>query len=514
MSMQNEEPLFMDDTGSSRSSSRSDLSDSESYKHYDEPTNFNSLYYSKQVETLKNLRHILSENKILKKRLNLVESELEQYQEFKGVFPLKDPNADLNETSRPESEIDESLLRTTDDKECQTDTPELPNIPVVVPTQYPLKALIKEKASNEKTILIIEEKTLFIKEEPEPVRPPAVVRQPSTQFLKSTIIEPIPASHELKLEIEQKTKIFSPKPDDEEEIQTKSKNKNKKSTPDEEKAETKSVVIKHETESQTDNAILYVQQINELRNEIESIKKEKDDELAAVNMANLDLKIELENLKRNFEAVSRDHEAISDKFNEFRLTNMDSEHEVELLRERNIELQYENEQLIKQVKNRENQLQVKENEIELLKESNRILKESGKMIEEQQKQIKYLLAENEKHLNEKHVVCQQKITELTSECNSYAEFIKTQNIEMKSQLDLISQLNLEIEKLKIDQQSFNFKEFVNLKRELNCLKQEKERAFASEVAAQPNSISNAVVLAQQPLPPIKESKKSLFKFFN
>ena len=89
---------------------------------------------------------------------------------------------------------------------------------------------------------------------------------------------------------------------------------------------------------------------------------------------------------------------------------------------------------------------------------------------------------------------------------------------MKNQIDHINKLNLEIDKLKLDQQNFNFKEFVNLKRELNCLKQEKERQFANDVcvaaAQQPNSISNAVVLAQQPLPPIKESKKNYFKFFN
>jgi hypothetical protein len=503
--MNNEEQLFIEDTASSRSSSHSDLSDSESYgKHCDESTNFNSLYYSKQVETLKNLRHILNENKILKKRLNLVESELEQYQEFKGVFPLKDLNAELDETNRSMSEIDESLLKTTDDKESQTDTIEIPNIPIVTQYQAP-----KEKTPNEKTILIIEEKTLLIKEEPEPVKPTAFVRQPPTQFLKSTIIELASQSSET----DPKIKTLSPKPD--EEIKPKNKkSKSENELKEEADAEAKLMIIKTETESQTDNAILYVQQINELRNEIESIRKEKEDELAAVNMANLELKIEIENLKRNNEAINRDYEAISEKFNDFRLNNMDSEHELQLLSTKNVEIQYEYEQLIKVVTNKENQLLIKENEIELLKENNRMLKESGKLIEEQQKQIEYLLAENEKHLKEKHVVCQQKITELTNECNSYAEFIKTQNIEMKSQLDLISQLNLEIEKLKIDQQSFNFKEFVNLKREVNFLKQEKERAFANEVIAQPNSISNAVVLAQQPLPPIKESKRSLFKFFN
>ena len=253
-----------------------------------------------------------------------------------------------------------------------------------------------------------------------------------------------------------------------------------------------------------------------MKSEIELLKTEKENELTQINMANLDLKIEIENLKRQQEAAYKDYEAISDKFNEYRLNNMDTDHELILLQEKNHHLQFEIEQQQRLITQKDNQLLNKSNEIELLKENNQMLKESSKIIDEQQRQIEYLLAENEKHLKEKHIICQQKISELTNECNSYAEFIKTQNIEMKNQIDHINQLKLEIDKLKLDQQNFNFKEFVTLKRELQFLKQEKERKFANEVAAQqqPTSISNAVVLAQQPLPPIKESKKNLFKFFN
>ena len=116
---------------SSSSSSTSDLSEhyNEDHHHHHHnhatnnidlnTSNFNSVYYSKQVETLKHLRQVLNENKILKKRLNLVESELEQYQDFKSIYPLKDLNNFEADSSL--SEIDDNLLKTTEDKDCQTD---------------------------------------------------------------------------------------------------------------------------------------------------------------------------------------------------------------------------------------------------------------------------------------------------------------------------------------------------------------------------------------------------------
>ena len=78
---------------------------------------FGNLYQRKQVETLKFLRNVLKENKILKRRLNLMENELERYQEFKGFYPAVEDRASSIISTRS----NEDYCVTTDDKECQTD---------------------------------------------------------------------------------------------------------------------------------------------------------------------------------------------------------------------------------------------------------------------------------------------------------------------------------------------------------------------------------------------------------
>jgi len=500
---------------SSSSSSTSDLSEhyNEDHHHNHHHTtnidintsNFNSVYYSKQVETLKHLRQVLNENKILKKRLNLVESELEQYQDFKSIYPLKDLNNFEADSSL--SEIDDNLLKTTEDKDCQTDS----NIIITIPTSStptpPIPAHIehstpiivsnhRSESSSDLKIINKEESSQFILNKIEPITQ-ACQTDNTNNNNNNDEIKPNKTNKVSKKKQNVTFEVESP------------------TTP----ATTSSCKTdKIDETTQTENDILYVKQIDQLKEEILLLNQLKENELTHLNSTNLELKIELENLKQKNETLTQDYDVISNKFNEYRLDNMDGEHELVLLRERNVEVLYGMDQLEKTIKSKDSLIESKQNEIELLKENNRILKETNKLIDEQHKQIEYLLAENDRHLKEKHVICQQKISELTNECNSYAEFIKTQNNEMKNQIDHINKLNLEIDKLKLDQQNFNFKEFVNLKRELNCLKQEKERQFANDVcvaaAQQPNSISNAVVLAQQPLPPIKESKKNYFKFFN
>lgn len=490
---------------SSSSSSTSDLSEHFNEDHHHNhatnnidinTSNFNSVYYSKQVETLKHLRQVLNENKILKKRLNLVESELEQYQDFKSIYPLKDLNNFEADSSL--SEIDDNLLKTTEDKDCQTDniitistsTP-TPPIPTNIEHSTPIIVSNQQlESSSDLKIINKEESNQFILNKIEPI----------TQACQTDNNDEIKPNKTNKVSKKKQNVTF--------EVESPTTTTPTSSCKTDKIDET----------TQTENDILYVKQIDQLKEEILMLNQLKENELNNLNMTNLELKIELENLKQKNETLTQDYDVISNKFNEYRLNNMDGEHELVLLRERNVEVLYGMDQLEKTIKSKDSLIESKQNEIELLKENNRILKETNKLIDEQHKQIEYLLAENDRHLKEKHVICQQKISELTNECNSYAEFIKTQNNEMKNQIDHINKLNLEIDKLKLDQQNFNFKEFVNLKRELNCLKQEKERQFANDVcvaaAQQPNSISNAVVLAQQPLPPIKESKKNYFKFFN
>ncbi len=82
--------------------------------------NFTNVYEHKQIETLRFLRLTLKENKILKRRLNIVEGELERYEDFKTILPAVDSTDDAS--TKSESPVNEAaLLVTTDDKECQVE---------------------------------------------------------------------------------------------------------------------------------------------------------------------------------------------------------------------------------------------------------------------------------------------------------------------------------------------------------------------------------------------------------
>ncbi len=103
----------------------SEDSDFDSDSSFDKPANnlegnnFGHLYEHKQLETLKFLRITLKENKILKRRINYAENELERYLDFKAVLPVtEEKRSDSVESDEP---INEELLVTTDDVGVQTD---------------------------------------------------------------------------------------------------------------------------------------------------------------------------------------------------------------------------------------------------------------------------------------------------------------------------------------------------------------------------------------------------------
>lgn len=113
-----EDEFFSDDSDSDSNASFPDEPD-----NFD-PGNFGDLFQHKQLETLKFLRMTLKENKILKRRINYVENELDRYQDFKGVLPVAEEKRP--DTAGSEEKINEEFLITTDDKECQTDLLTIP----------------------------------------------------------------------------------------------------------------------------------------------------------------------------------------------------------------------------------------------------------------------------------------------------------------------------------------------------------------------------------------------------
>lgn len=99
----------------------------------DDSKNFGNLYEHKQVETLKFLRLTLNENKILKRRLHMVENELERYQDFKSFLPAED-----RPHSNQSDKINDDCLLATDDKECQTEEVYEEKVTVKPPTPSPI----------------------------------------------------------------------------------------------------------------------------------------------------------------------------------------------------------------------------------------------------------------------------------------------------------------------------------------------------------------------------------------
>lgn len=168
----------------------------------------------------------------------------------------------------------------------------------------------------------------------------------------------------------------------------------------------------------------------------------------------------------------------------------------------------ENEQLYSEMDLKQTQLNDSNKKFFELNES---LNQSLDLVEKQKILIKSLEAENEKNLKEKHVICQQKISDLTAQCHEYKERLEKFEVENKSLNELLTDSNKQVERYKADLKNFNFKEFVSLKRELNSLKQEKERQFANKVTM---PCSNLKPESQSPLPPIKPLNKNLFNFFN
>ncbi len=107
-----------------------------------DPKNFASIYEHKQVQTLRFLRQTLKENKILKRRLNIVESELERFEDFKTILPAVEiKNQRSDSTSGTESPINEALLTTTEDKECQVEL-------IIAPVLYENDRVNRNNSTN------------------------------------------------------------------------------------------------------------------------------------------------------------------------------------------------------------------------------------------------------------------------------------------------------------------------------------------------------------------------------
>ena len=119
-------------------------------------------------------------------------------------------------------------------------------------------------------------------------------------------------------------------------------------------------------------------------------------------------------------------------------------------------------------------------------------------------------------LRERHVVCQQKISELSGDGVRLRERVQAAEAECERQRERIEHLSALVDKYEEEKRAFNFKEFVAIKRELHSLKEERERQFVAANARQQQQQQQptSALSNTPPLPPIKPLKKNLFTFFN
>lgn len=236
-----------------------------------------------------------------------------------------------------------------------------------------------------------------------------------------------------------------------------------------------------------------------------------------------ELKMNNKHTMEKYDAMMSSHELTNGLLNESNcqlLALKTTNSEFEEFKARFNLLEATNTDLHKEIVHCELQLKNKVDEIEKLNETLIVLTANFAIMDQQRQKIEFLEAECEKHLTEKHAECERRINELTQECQNNVGFIQAQKNELSTLNSQISDMEKSMERSKMELQSFNFKEFIAVKRELAQIKQEKEKQFA-KFAKKQQEKEVAIIKATpqpQPLPPIKDNpvqeKNPKFKFFH
>ena len=436
-------------------------SDEDSFELRDEDKrNFSKIHQNNQILTLRTLRQTLRQNKSLKHRLNILESELDRYQNFGSFSPLmgdmgkkrSQPSADERDNFDFDGEI------TKEDLEGKLE--EISNLDIETH-----KKLTHDQYCQF-DIDLIRENTALKQEKVDELN--FLIKKSQTPDIK--IIEKIVEKY-----------VEHPKP------------------------------LTFSIECQTDEYIQDASKLLEFNKKIQNLETTHKSEMEKLKQILNEANIKLEETSGSLNVLQASYDLIALKLADSSRNAMKLTDENQGLKGVKQELQQSqilNEQMYQDLQSKENELETKRKHLAEMIEKFEIC---NKTIEEHNQLIKKLQIDNEKHIKEKHLICQQKISELESENEQLKDRIAELEVAKEKQADTIDNLTKQIERYKIEQQNFNFKEFVALKRELNSLKQEKERHFASVVTTPKSSDVNSS--PTNPLPPIKESKKNLFKFF-
>ena len=424
--------------------------------------NFSKIHQNNQILTLRTLRQALRQNKSLKNRLIILESELDKYQNFGSFSPLF---GDMSQTNLQKSQHTKSAIERDSSVLDFADAATKVKLEEINKLEIETNLNRTQDQYSQFEIDLIKESEALKQEKIDELN--FLIRKSQTPDIK--VIEKIV---EVYLE-HPKTESFS-------------------------------------VECQTDAYIQDDQKLGEFNKKIENLELNHRHETDA-------LKHSLKEANKRVDETSSSLNVLQASYDLIALKLADSQRNVMKLADENQsinslklnlqESQVLNEQLYQDLQNKDIELDSKKRHLNEMVEKFEIC---TKTIEEHNQLIKKLQIDNEKHIKEKHLICQQKIGELEADNEQLKDRLAVLEVDKEKQADLIINLNKQIERYKIEQQNFNFKEFVALKRELNSLKQEKERHFASVVTTPKSSdVSNSPL----PLPPIKESKKNLFKFF-
>lgn len=408
---------------------------------------FDSQLKNNQIETLLSLRACLRENKALRKRLVVVEGELEKFQGYRApnvILPLRDQST---------STMEQALIMIPPSIEPTSRIASSP-----VPARKLSSPCVKSPGPFKSTT----DKGVQVKLE-------SVPPTPEIRIVKETVYV---------------KEIIDP-------------------------SESTRVIERNDEASQTDDDFTDKIRIVELTRQIDSINKKLNEERAEFSKRLNEKEAEIGDLKSGISDLNRQRDVSNEKLNEANKTILkltDEAQKLDALRTNEMMLRVENGQLVRECAERQR----------LLNEANEKFVELGEthgqtlaVVERQRERIEKL----EEDVQNESNAAAAKLEVLAVEIKEARASASVQEAENRRLKELIDEMNKHIERYKQDLKNFNFKEFVTMKRELNALRQEKERHFVN-IAAQNNNNAAAAAQATPPLPPIKPTKNNIFNFFN
>lgn len=276
------------------------------------------------------------------------------------------------------------------------------------------------------------------------------------------------------------------------------------------KEKTEIIVLKNDNETQCDGDYWTDKElIKKLESVIETIKTDRKNDKTVFEGKVSELIQQNEDLRKKISDSQQNLDKANNKLEEYLKLNIKLDQDIDELKnykENYSLLKTEYEEIAENLNQRQKDLEDANAKVfDLNKSLNECLE-----LNEKQKMTIVQIEERNKNSVEKFM---DECLRLEKENYGLKQSKESLEIELKNLAETLIMLQKEVDRHKSDLKNFNFKEFVSIKRELNQLKQEKEKYFANYVTSpQTNQIGSNQQTS--PLPPIKPLKKNVFNFFN